>query len=85
MRYVGAHTPQAAEAAVIALTASPGELKTETVEEFISISDGQVSRHMPSDGVLLLPLMLMLYAVKQCLSAWWRTSSRMTTRLCTLS
>lgn len=33
---------QAAEAAVLGLSVSPGELKTETVEEFISISDGQV-------------------------------------------
>lgn len=33
---------QAAEAAVMGLSVSPGELKTETVEEFISISDGQV-------------------------------------------
>jgi uncharacterized protein YecA (UPF0149 family) len=33
---------QAAEAAVMALSVGPGELKTETVEEFISISDGQV-------------------------------------------
>ncbi len=33
---------QAAEAAVMGLSVSSGELKTETVEEFISISDGQV-------------------------------------------
>ena len=33
---------QAAEAAVLAVSTGPGELKTETVEEFISISDGQV-------------------------------------------
>jgi hypothetical protein len=29
---------------VLGLSVSPGELKTETVEEFISISDGQVRR-----------------------------------------
>eukprot|EP00882_Tetradesmus_deserticola_P005439 GHRQ01005723.1.p1 GENE.GHRQ01005723.1~~GHRQ01005723.1.p1 ORF type:complete len:668 (+),score=308.35 GHRQ01005723.1:398-2401(+) len=33
---------RAAEAAVMALSVGPGELKTETVEEFISISDGQL-------------------------------------------
>lgn len=33
---------QAAEAAVMALSVGPGEVKTETVEEFISIADGQV-------------------------------------------
>eukprot|EP00775_Hariotina_reticulata_P002752 gene2752-3047_t len=33
---------KAAEAAVLAVSTGPGELKTETVEEFISISDGQV-------------------------------------------
>jgi len=35
---------QAAEAAVLAVSTGPGELLTETVEEFISISDGQVRR-----------------------------------------
>ncbi|WIA34565.1 hypothetical protein OEZ86_012886, partial [Tetradesmus obliquus] len=33
---------RAAEAALMALSVGPGELKTETVEEFISISDGQI-------------------------------------------
>eukprot|EP00878_Enallax_costatus_P010679 GHUV01011155.1.p1 GENE.GHUV01011155.1~~GHUV01011155.1.p1 ORF type:complete len:682 (+),score=208.59 GHUV01011155.1:600-2645(+) len=33
---------KAAEAAVMALSVGPGEVKTETVEEFISIADGQV-------------------------------------------
>lgn len=32
------------------LSVSPGELKTETVEEFISISDGQVSRAAGTRG-----------------------------------
>ncbi|KAF8063752.1 atpA [Scenedesmus sp. PABB004] len=38
----GLEKRRAAEAAVLGLSVGPGELKTETVEEFISISDGQV-------------------------------------------
>jgi hypothetical protein len=47
-------TPQAAEAAVMGLSVSPGELKTETVEEFISISDGQVRhKHSQHTGLVV--------------------------------
>jgi hypothetical protein len=66
---------QAAEAAVMGLSVSPGELKTETVEEFISISDGQVRtpgvQHVPHAlyCTVLYCTLVVLYRTVLCCTA----------------
>lgn len=56
---------QAAEGAVMGLSVSPGELKTETVEEFISISDGQVRHTLAQVTGALCCAMVYVYVLAQ--------------------